>query len=238
MPSIAEHRDQSVINITENLGKIHDSLALAAKRAGRSPESVRVLAVSKKKPVEAVLEAAAAGQLEFGENFVQEGIAKIEAAGRPDLVWHFIGHLQTNKTRAVAEAFHWVHTIDREKIARRLSEQRPPGAPDLNVCIQVNIDGEEGKSGVSRDELPGLARIVAELPRIRLRGLMCIPAIRDGFDEQRKPFAELRGLFEDLCADGLELDTLSMGMTDDYEAAIHEGATIVRIGTAIFGARD
>ncbi|MDH4110248.1 MAG: YggS family pyridoxal phosphate-dependent enzyme [Gammaproteobacteria bacterium] len=227
-----------MINITENLGKIHDLLAEAALRAGRSPDSVRLLAVSKKKPVEAILEAAAAGQLDFGENFVQEGVTKIEAAGRKDLVWHFIGHLQTNKSRAVAESFQWVHTIDRAKIARRLSEQRPQHAPDLNVCIQVNVDREEGKSGVLSEDLPELAACVARLPGIRLRGLMCIPAIRAGFSEQRKPFAELRRLLDELCADGLDLDTLSMGMSDDYEAAIQEGATIVRIGTAIFGARD
>jgi len=226
-----------VINITENLGKIHDLLARAAERAGRSPDSVRLLAVSKTKPVDAILEAAAAGQLDFGENFVQEGIAKIEAVNRDDLVWHFIGHLQTNKTRAVAEAFDWVHTVDRVKTARRLSEQRPRGAGNLNVCIQVNIDRENGKSGAMREEVPGLAATIAAMPGIRLRGLMCIPAVREGFDEQRRPFAEMRRLFDELCAAGLDLDTLSMGMSDDFEAAIHEGATIVRIGTAIFGSR-
>jgi len=227
-----------VINITENLGKIHVLLARAAERAGRSPDSVRLLAVSKKKPVEAVLEAAAAGQLEFGENFVQEGVAKIEAANRNDLVWHFIGHLQANKTRAVAEAFDWVHTVDRVKTARRLSEQRPGRAADLNVCIQVNIDREHGKSGALREEVPELAMTVAAMPGIRLRGLMCIPAVRESYEEQRRPFAELRRLFGELCAAGLDLDTLSMGMSDDFEAAIDEGATIVRIGTGIFGSRD
>lgn len=227
-----------MINITENLGKIHDLLARAAERSGRSPDSVRLLAVSKKKPVEAVLEAASAGQLDFGENFVQEGVAKIQAANRNDLVWHFIGHLQANKTRAVAEAFDWVHTVDRAKTARRLSEQRPGHAPDLNVCIQVNIDREHGKSGALREEVPELAMAVAAMPGIRLRGLMCIPAVREGFEEQRRPFAELRRLFGELCAAGLDLDTLSMGMSDDFEAAIHEGATMVRIGTAIFGSRD
>ena len=227
-----------MINITENLGKIHVLLARAAERASRSPDSVRLLAVSKKKPVEAVLEAAAAGQLEFGENFVQEGVAKIEAANRNDLVWHFIGHLQANKTRAVAEAFDWVHTVDRVKTARRLSEQRPGRAAELNVCIQVNIDREHGKSGVLQEEVPELAMTVAAMPGIRLRGLMCIPAVREGYEEQRRPFAELRRLFGELCAAGLDLDTLSMGMSDDFEAAIHEGATIVRIGTGIFGSRD
>jgi len=212
-------------------------LARAAVRAGRAPESIRLLAVSKKMPVAAVLEAAAAGQLEFGENFVQEGYAKVAAADRADLTWHFIGRLQSNKSRPVAEAFHWVHTVDRPKIAERLSEQRPTHAPPLNVCIQVNIDREPGKSGVLEEGLRDLAARVAALPRLKLRGLMCIPAMREGFDSQRVPFAALRARFESLCAEGFDLDTLSMGMSDDYEAAVFEGATIVRIGTAIFGPR-
>ena len=199
---------------------------------------MRLLAVSKKKPVSLVLEAAAAGQLEFGENQVQEGLEKMQAAGREDLTWHFIGHLQTNKTRAVAEHYAWVHSVDRFKIARRLSAQRPDSLPPLNVCLQVNVDAEASKSGVSIDELPQLARDVAELPSIRLRGLMCLPAIRTGFEAQRQPFRILRQLAESLADDGIETDTLSMGMTDDYRAAIFEGSTIVRVGTAIFGARD
>jgi len=162
----------------------------------------------------------------------------ITAVGRDDVIWHFIGHLQANKTRAVAERFQWVHTIDRLKIARRLSEQRPHYAGDLNVCIEVNIDAEDNKSGLAPTEVAELALAVAGLPRLRLRGLMCLPAVRENFAEQRQPFARLRALMESLNHSGLQLDTLSMGMTADYAAAIREGATIVRVGTAIFGARQ
>ena len=227
-----------MIRVTENFRKIQDLLAKAAAEANRPADGIRLLAVSKKKPVEAILEAARAGQLDFGENFVQEGVAKIETAGRDDLVWHFIGHLQSNKTREVAERFQWVHTVDRLKIARRLSDQRPDGLADLNVCIEVNVDAEASKSGVAPDEVAELAHAISTLPRLRLRGLMCLPAIRDDFEEQRKPFRVLRKLGEALNEDGLRLDTLSMGMSADYAAAIREGATIVRIGTALFGARD
>ena len=227
-----------MIGVTENLGLIRDLLAEAAVDAGRDPSAVNLLAVSKTKPVDMVLEAAGAGQRDFGENFVQEGVDKIAATAGRDLVWHFIGHLQSNKTRMVAEHFDWVHTIDRLKIARRLSAQRPGARADLNVCIQVNIDDEPGKSGVGEAELPGLARSVAALPRLRLRGLMCLPAMREGFEAQREPFARMRRLADDLTASGIPLDTLSMGMSDDFRAAIFEGSTIVRIGTAIFGARN
>ena len=227
-----------MIGVTENYRKIQDLLAKAAAEAGRPADQIRLLAVSKTKPVEAILEAAAAGQRDFGENFVQEGLQKIENCGRDDLVWHFIGHLQSNKTRPVAEHFDWIHTVDRLKIARRLSEQRPPLAPPLNVCIEVNVDAEPSKSGVSPEALPALARDIAALPRLKLRGLMCLPAIREGFDEQRRPFAALRRLLESLNEEGMALDTLSMGMSADYAAAIQEGATIVRVGTAIFGARE
>jgi pyridoxal phosphate enzyme (YggS family) len=226
-----------VIRVTENFRKIQDLLAKAATDAGRPADHIRLLAVSKKKPLEAILAAASIGQRDFGENFVQEGINKIAACGRDDLIWHFIGHLQANKTRAVAENFQWVHTVDRLKIARRLSQQRPEGRADLNICIEVNVDAEESKSGVSPAELPNLAAAIAELPRLRLRGLMCLPAIRSDVDEQRKPFAALRSMSESLQASGLTLDTLSMGMSADYAAAIQEGATIVRIGTALFGER-
>jgi pyridoxal phosphate enzyme (YggS family) len=212
-------------------------LAKAAADAKRPKDHIRLLAVSKKKPLEAVLAAVEAGQLEFGENFVQEGVEKIQAAARDDLTWHFIGHLQSNKTRPVAEHFQWVHTVDRLKIAKRLSDQRPHYAGDLNVCIEVNIDAEAQKSGVHPEDVHELAVAIAGLPRIRLRGLMCLPAIREGFEEQRKPFAALRVLLESLQADGHDLDTLSMGMSADYAAAIQEGATIVRIGTALFGER-
>ncbi|MFQ6004358.1 MAG: YggS family pyridoxal phosphate-dependent enzyme [Woeseia sp.] len=227
-----------MIRVTENFRKIQDLLAKAAADAGRRAGEIRLLAVSKKKPVELVLKAAAAGQRDFGENFVQEGLNKMDDSGRDDLVWHFIGHLQTNKTRPVAERFQWVHTIDRVKIAERLSRQRPRYAEDLNVCIQVNIDDDETKAGVSTSELPGLARTVHALPRLKLRGLMCIPAIRHGFEQQREPFARMRALADSLRESGIDTDTLSMGMTADYRAAIHEGATIVRIGTALFGGRD
>jgi pyridoxal phosphate enzyme (YggS family) len=226
-----------VIGVTENFRKIQDLLAKAAVDAGRPAERIRLLAVSKKKPAEAVREAYAAGQLDFGENFVQEGVAKIAAVAKDDAVWHFIGHLQANKAKAVAQHFQWVHTIDRLKIARRLSAQRPADAAALNICIEVNIDAEASKSGVAVSEVAALAAAIADLPGLKLRGLMCLPAIRDDFEAQRQPFARLRELLESLNRSGMQLDTLSMGMTADYAAAIREGATIVRIGTAIFGAR-
>jgi pyridoxal phosphate enzyme (YggS family) len=209
----------------------------AAIEAGRDPSGVHLLAVSKKQPLEKIREAAAAGQRDFGENFVQEGVEKIEALSDLDLTWHFIGHLQNNKTRVVAEYFDWVHTIDKLKTARRLSEQRPPGLPPLNICIQVNVDSESSKSGVAPGDLRELAAGCAELPNLRFRGLMCLPAMRSEFEDQRVPFAAMRRLAEELRRDGLETDTLSMGMTADYRAAVFEGATIVRIGTALFGER-
>ncbi len=227
-----------MIRVTENFRIIQDLLANAALDARRPVKSVCLLAVSKRKPVEAILEALAAGQHDFGENFVQEGLAKIEKIANNDTIWHFIGHLQANKTRPVAGHFHWVHTVDRLKIAQRLSRQRPYYADDLNICIQVNIDREEGKSGVMVEDLAELAHAIAPLPRLRLRGLMCIPAVQETLEEQRKPFAKLRKELEALTKSGLNLDTLSMGMTADYAAAIHEGATIVRIGTALFGKRE
>ena len=227
-----------MIGVTENLTLISDLLATAATAARRDPATVKLLAVSKKQPVDKIVEAAACGQRDFGENFVQEGLDKIRETADLPLVWHFIGHLQSNKTRQVAEYFDWVHTIDKLKTARRLSQQRPGELAPLNVCLQVNIDAETGKSGVSAAGLPELANACAELPNLRLRGLMCLPAIRTGFDAQREPFAKLRQLYEQLQRSGLALDTLSMGMSDDYRAAIFEGATIVRIGTALFGERN
>jgi hypothetical protein len=213
-------------------------LAKTAAEAGRRPEDIHLLAVSKKQPLEKIITAADAGQRDFGENIVQEGIEKVTKLAERGLCWHFIGHLQSNKTRAVAEHFDWVHSIDRLKTAKRLSEQRPATLADLNVCIEVNIDEEASKAGVAPADVGELARAVAVLPRLRLRGLMCLPAIRDTFEEQRVPFARLRELAEALSRDGLSLDTLSMGMSDDFRAAIMEGATIVRIGTAVFGPRD
>jgi pyridoxal phosphate enzyme (YggS family) len=227
-----------VIGVTENLRKIRDLLAEAAVEAGRSPEDVHLLAVSKKQPLEKIVAAADAGQRDFGENTVQEGIEKVTKLTQRGLCWHFIGHIQSNKTRAVAEHFDWVHSVDKLKTAKRLSEQRPESLGDLNVCIQVNIDEEASKSGVTPDAVGELARAIAGLPRLRLRGLMCLPAIRDTFDEQRIPFARTRELAELLAREGLIMDTLSMGMSDDFRAAIMEGATIVRIGTAVFGPRE
>lgn len=227
-----------MIRVTENLRVIRDLLAKASSDAGRSENAVKLLAVSKKQPVSAILAAAGAGQRDFGENFVQEGLEKIQSIDRDDLIWHFIGHLQTNKTRQVAEHFDWVHTVDRIKTARRLSAQRPAGLDELQVCLQVNIDNEARKSGASVTAVPELAAAVAALPRLRLRGLMCLPANRTGFSEQRVPFARLRQLLEELQQQGLAVDTLSMGMSGDYRAAIFEGSTIVRLGTAIFGARQ
>ena len=226
-----------MIGVTENLALISDLLRKSAIDAGRDPEDVHLLAVSKKQPLEKIREAIAAGQRDFGENFVQEGLDKIRALAGNDLTWHFIGHLQSNKTRAVAEYFDWVHTIDKLKIARRLSEQRPGELGPLNVCLQVNVDAEDSKSGAAVEAVAGLAQACAELPGLRLRGLMCLPEIRTDFEAQRQPFATLRQLAEGLRARGIETDTLSMGMTGDYRAAIFEGATIVRIGTALFGER-
>jgi len=226
-----------VIRVTENLRKIRELLAKAAIDAGRDDSAVQLLAVSKKQTLAGVIEAAAAGQRDFGENFVQESLEKIAAVSRNDLCWHFIGHLQTNKTRAVAAHFDWVHTVDRLKTAQRLSQQRPAALGKLNICLQVNIDDEPGKSGVNVDELFELAKQVAQLPRLRLRGLMCLPALRTRFEDQRKPFAAMRDLLGMLRRQSLEVDTLSMGMSSDFRAAIFEGATIVRLGTAVFGKR-
>ncbi len=227
-----------MIRVTENLALIGDLLAKAAIDADRDPAGVKLLAVSKRQPVSAIYEAAAAGQVDFGENQVAEGLEKIEIVTDEALKWHFIGHLQTNKTRAVAEHFDWVHSVDRLKTAERLSRQRPDSLDDLNICLQVNVDDEASKSGIDIAAAADLARRVVNLPRIRLRGLMCLPAIRENFASQRKPFAQLRTLAERLRSDGIETDTLSMGMSGDYRAAIFEGATIVRIGTAVFGPRN
>jgi pyridoxal phosphate enzyme (YggS family) len=220
------------------LALISDLLALAAIEAKREPRDVQLLAVSKKQPLQKILAARDAGQRDFGENFVQEGLDKIDQTRDKDLIWHFIGHLQNNKTRAVAENFDWVHTIDSSKTAQRLNDQRPDELGALNVCLQVNVDNEDSKSGVLPDELPNLAAAVAGMPNLSLRGLMCLPTARQEFEAQRKPFARLRKMAESLRSNDIEMDTLSMGMSDDYKAAIFEGATIVRIGTALFGKRD
>jgi pyridoxal phosphate enzyme (YggS family) len=228
--------------ISHKLQAVDSTIQTALKACGRAPQSVRLLAVSKTFPAGAVLEAVAAGQRAFGENYLQEGLEKIAAvdAALPNehIEWHFIGPIQSNKTRPIAEHFAWVHTVERLKIAQRLSEQRPAGLPPLNVCIQVNISGEASKSGATPEELPELARQVAQLPNLKLRGLMAIPEPETDPAKQRAAFARLRALAEQLGRDGLALDTLSMGMSSDLEAAIAEGSTIVRVGSAIFGSRN
>jgi pyridoxal phosphate enzyme (YggS family) len=227
--------------IAHNMQAVDATIAAAVNAAGRARASVQLLAVSKTFPPAAVLEAIDAGQLAFGENYLQEALDKMAAvaAALPtrQVEWHFIGPIQSNKTRPIAEHFDWVHTVERLKIAQRLSEQRPADRGPLNICLQVNISGEASKSGVAPDELPELARQVALLPNLRLRGLMAIPAPESDAARQRAGFARLRLLAERLRADGLALDTLSMGMSGDMAAAIAEGATIVRIGSAIFGSR-
>jgi pyridoxal phosphate enzyme (YggS family) len=225
-------------SIAANLQAVRARIAAACAGAGRAAESVQLLAVSKTWPATSVREAVAAGQRAFGENYVQEAVAKAAELGDSRLEWHFIGPLQGNKTRQVAENFAWVHSVERLKIAERLAAQRPPNLPALQVCLQVNISGEASKSGCRPDELPALAHAVAVLPGLRLRGLMAIPEPSDDVPLQRSRFALLRELRDRLGADGLGLDTLSMGMSHDLEAAILEGATIVRIGTAIFGQRS
>lgn len=225
-------------SIAQSLEKIRNRVTVLERRYGRHPGAVRVVAVSKTKPPEAVRAAAEAGQREFGENHVQDALSKLDALADLDLIWHFVGPIQSNKSRIVATRFDWVHSLDREKIARRLDDQRPENLPPLNVCIQVNVSGESSKSGVEPGAVKALADIVSTLPRLKLRGLMTLPRPCDDLDGQRRPFAELRGIQEALIGAGLALDTLSMGMTNDIEAAIAEGATMVRIGTAIFGARE
>jgi PLP dependent protein len=207
-------------------------------RYGRELDSVRLIAVSKTQPADAIRAVAALGQTDFAENYLQEALPKLAALADLPLAWHFIGQLQANKTRAVAEHFHWVHTLDRERIALRLHEQRSVHAAPLNVCIQVSLEDEAGKGGISKTDLAVLARKVLELPRLRLRGLMCIPPPREGFEAQRQLFAELADCARELREQGMPLDTLSMGMSGDLEAAVAAGATCVRIGTAIFGERQ
>jgi pyridoxal phosphate enzyme (YggS family) len=226
-------------SIALKLQQVRQRIDDACKSAGRPVQSVTLLAVSKTFGADAVRAAWAAGQRAFGENYVQEALTKIEALPdlRRQLEWHLIGPLQSNKTREVAAAFDWVHTVDRLKIAERLSAQRPGHLPPLQLCLQVNVSGEASKSGVAPAELPELAQAVAALPRLRLRGLMSIPEPVIGFEGQRLPHRRLRELFEALRTQGLALDTLSMGMSADLEAAVTEGATIVRVGSAIFGAR-
>jgi pyridoxal phosphate enzyme (YggS family) len=226
-------------SIELKLQQVLQRIERACVQAHRPVQSVTLLAVSKTFGADVVREAHAAGQRAFGENYVQEALAKISAVAalEPRVAWHLIGPLQSNKTREVAAAFDWVHSVDRLKIAERLSAQRPAHLEPLQLCLQVNVSGEVSKSGVAPHELAALARAVAALPRVRLRGLMAIPEPVDDFDAQRVPHRRLRELLEALRADGLALDTLSMGMSADLEAAIAEGATLVRVGSALFGAR-
>jgi PLP dependent protein len=224
--------------IEKRLQAVKSRIARACAAAGRDPRDIVLVAVSKTFPANAVRAAHAAGQRDFGENHAQDAVAKIDALADLDLVWHFIGPIQSNKTRTIAAQFAWVHSIDRLKIAERLAAQRPEALPPLQACIQVNVSGEATKSGVAPAEAPALARAVAALPRLRLRGLMAIPEPTDDPALQRLRFESLRDLRDRLAADGLALDTLSMGMSDDLEVAIAAGATMVRVGTAIFGARS
>lgn len=223
--------------LEQSLTDLRARIAAFEARYGRPQGSVRLLAVSKTRPPGAVASAYALGQRDFGENHLQDAQPKLDALADLDIIWHFIGPIQSNKTRPIAARFAWVHSVDRVKIATRLNDQRPAHMPPLEVCIQVNISGENSKSGIDLANLAGLAACIGKLPRLRLRGLMAIPRPARDVDTQRKPFRRLRTLLEQLNRGGYELDTLSMGMTDDLEAAIAEGATLVRVGTAIFGAR-
>ncbi|MCC5856555.1 MAG: YggS family pyridoxal phosphate-dependent enzyme [Ectothiorhodospiraceae bacterium] len=223
--------------LAERLSRVRERIARAEHACGRPAGSVALLAVSKTKPVSAILEALAAGQHAFGENYVQDALAKQDALAGHPIEWHFIGPIQSNKTKAIAARFDWVHSLDREKIARRLHEQRPGELPPLNVCLQVNLSGETSKAGVAPEAVERLAAAVLGFPRLRLRGLMCIPAPTRDPEEQRRPFRRLRELHEALLANGVSVDTLSMGMSADLEAAVAEGSTLVRVGTDIFGPR-
>ncbi len=226
------------MTIRDNLQTIGERIRQAEQRFNRIPHSVKLLAVSKLHSAHAILEAIEVGQRCFGENYVQEMLAKAGELAQYSLEWHFIGPIQSNKTRGIAATASWVHSVDSFRIAQRLSEQRPAELPPLNICLQVNISGEVTKSGIEPAAIPALAAQVSELPHIRLRGLMAIPAPETDFARQRAVFARLRAIQANLLDQGFKLDTLSMGMTDDMEAAIAEGATIVRIGTAIFGTRQ
>ncbi|MFS2220999.1 YggS family pyridoxal phosphate-dependent enzyme [Pantoea sp. B65] len=228
-----------MISIQQNLQQVRQRISAASERCGRDPAEVTLLAVSKTKPASAVEEAVAAGQIAFGENYVQEGVDKIQAlAAYPQLVWHFIGPLQSNKSRLVAEHFAWCHTVDRLRIATRLNEQRPAHLAPLNVLIQINISDEQSKSGIMLEALPALAREIAQLPHLQLRGLMAIPAPEGDYARQLAVCRQMAAALAQLKQDYPTVDTLSLGMSDDMDAAIAAGSTMVRIGTAIFGARD
>lgn len=228
------------MSISSAVNEIKQSIAGAEIAHSRPAGSVRLLAVSKTKPPDAIKQAYAAGQTEFGENYLDEAIDKIQQLSSLDCEWHFIGAIQSNKTRPLAKHFSWVHSIEREKIARRLSQHRGESghSSPLNCCIQLNPDNEPSKAGISAGELPALCQLIEDLPNLTLRGLMVIPATRHSFDDQRSVFSEIASLFNDCQGDHPDMDTLSMGMSGDMDAAIAEGSTMVRIGTAIFGSRD
>lgn len=224
-------------NVGDRYAQVNARIVQALRAAGRPAAAVTLVAVSKTRSAAEVARLHQLGQRVFGESYLQEALPKLDALAGLDLEWHFIGPLQANKTRRVAERFAWVHSVDRLKLAQRLSDQRPPGRPPLNVCLQVNISGETTKAGARPEAVPDLAAAIARLPRLRLRGLMAIPAPSDDPEQARLPYRALRQLAAELGARGLPLDTLSMGMSDDFEAAILEGATHVRVGTALFGPR-
>ncbi len=223
--------------IADRLQAVKVRIAEAARQCGRDPQTIQLLAASKTNPPENLRTAWEAGQMVFGENYLQEGLVKIKALANLPIEWHFIGPIQSNKTKPIAESFSWVHGIDREKIAKRLSDARPDTLPPLQVCVQVNVSGEITKSGVDPEKAAELAAYVSELPRLQLRGLMAVPELTAVTALQREQFQQLRELFEKLNQQGFNLDTLSMGMSEDLENAVSEGATMVRIGTAIFGPR-
>jgi pyridoxal phosphate enzyme (YggS family) len=224
-------------SIARSLAAVKSEISRCESDYGRTLGSVSLMAVSKRKSVSAITAAIAAGQTVFGENYVEEGLEKIAAINNPDIEWHFIGAIQSRKTAKIAEHFHWAHGVDRIKVAQRLSDQRPAELPALNICLQVNLDNETGKAGTTPEDTPELAAACAELPRIQLRGLMAIPMPRTDFDGQRIAFSRLRRMQEQLQQKIPSMNTLSMGMSADMQAAIAEGSTIVRVGTAIFGAR-
>ena len=225
-------------HLSDNITKLLERVRSSSQKSQIGNNDILILAVSKTRSASEIREAHACGLAHFGENYLQEALEKIESLPDLDITWHFIGPLQSNKTRPVAEHFHWVHSVDREKIARRLNEQRPQHLPPLQICLQVNVSGQSSKSGVSLDELPALADAVAGMPKLTLRGLMAIPAPTEDEQEQHEAFRTMRHALQSLQVKHPHIDTLSMGMSADMEAAIAEGATIVRIGTAIFGPRD
>ncbi|MBI4005728.1 MAG: YggS family pyridoxal phosphate-dependent enzyme [Gammaproteobacteria bacterium] len=225
-------------NSANSFNQLRQVIAEAEQKYGRQPGSVKLLAVTKTRPFEDISSAIDCGQTDFAENYVQEALGKITAINDPRLTWHFIGPIQSNKTRVIAENFHWVHSLDRAKIAQRLNDMRPDQLPPINICIQINISHEQNKSGIHPDALKDMVQVCTTLPRLRLRGLMTLPAPSDDFDQQRIPFRQLKEIFDVLNLSYPALDTLSMGTSHDMEAAIAEGSTMVRIGTALFGPRD